>query len=546
PLSGPTGLAHTRWATHGPPTAENAHPHCAGPIALVHNGIIENHQKLRAELADQGCQFASQTDSEVIAHLLHRALESTPDLLTALQKTLARLTGTYALCALSRQHPGQLIAARHGSPLVIGIGIGENFIASDPLALRPVTDRFIFLEDGDCALITPTRIEIHDRHGQPIKRQPSQLRDDPAAAEKAPFRHHMLKEIHEQPTVVRRATADRLAPGATLAALGPTAPQLAQDLQAITLTACGTSHHACLIAKHWIEHHLEIPAAVEIASEYRYRKVIVPPGSLYISLSQSGETADTLAALRKSHKLPYLARLAICNRTASALVRESDHALLTAAGPEIGVASTKAFTAQLVALLLLIADLARARGATTDLPQQTHQALRQLPTILTALLDLNAPIQALSHHFAAKQHALFLGRGIQYPVAKEGALKLKEISYIHAEAYPAGELKHGPLALVDSQMPVIAVAPTDQTLAKITANLEEVRARGGQLYVFADQAAGFKGDANTTVIAMPHVAGIIAPIVYTLPLQLLAYHVAIVKGTDVDQPRNLAKSVTVE
>ncbi|MFX4228126.1 MAG: glutamine--fructose-6-phosphate transaminase (isomerizing) [Porticoccaceae bacterium] len=546
-IAGPIGIAHTRWATHGIPSTINAHPHTSGELAVVHNGIIENHSSLRKELEGQGYQFVSETDSEVVAHILDREFRQTGSMIDALHQTLSRIEGAYALCIINSAEPEKIYIARCGSPLVLGLGIGENYVASDQLALRPVTDRFVFLKEGDFGFISKQEVCIFDQAGEPVSREASQIKEDAFDADKGHFRHYMLKEIYEQPDVIEKTIEGRLgASGVLLPSFGVGVPEIFRELESITLVACGTSYHACLVAKQWIEDYLEIPAVVEIASEYRYRKILVAKNCLYISVSQSGETADTLAALQKSKDLGYLASLAVCNVASSSLVRESDHALLTRAGPEIGVASTKAFTTQLVALLILVAGIARAKEVYPEAQQEISEGLKQLPDLARKLLDLDVKLQQLSYRFADKHHALFLGRGIHYPVAKEGALKLKEISYIHAEAYPAGELKHGPLALVDSEMPVIAVAPHSDILEKIKSNLEEVKARGGQLYVLADAHAGFSSDDSTTVIDMPHVPDVIEPIIYSIPLQLLAYHVAIVKGTDVDQPRNLAKSVTVE
>lgn len=546
-LLGNTGIAHTRWATHGAPSELNAHPHCSGDIAVVHNGIVENHQVLREELISQGFEFFSETDSEVIAHLMNREFKSSGSMLEALKITVSLLEGAYALCIMNANESDQLLVARFGSPLVLGLGIGENFIASDQLALRPVTDRFVFLEEGDYGKVGHDSIQLFDEQGDSVIRVANVVKEDSFDADKGHFRHFMLKEIYEQPDVIQRTTEGRFgASGVLLPSFGMGVSDLFRQLDSITLVACGTSYHACLVAKHWIEEYLEIPAVVEIASEYRYRKIIVPGNNLFISVSQSGETADTLAALRKASELGYLASMAVCNVSSSSLVRESDHAMMTQAGPEIGVASTKAFTTQLVALLVMVTGIAKAKEMPKSIQNEVNMALSKLPELCRSLLELDDDLRQLSYRFANKHHALFLGRGIQYPVAKEGALKLKEISYIHAEAYPAGELKHGPLALVDNNMPVIAVAPTNDILEKIKSNLEEVKARGGQLYVLADADAGFTSDDSTTVINMPHVPDILEPIVYSIPLQLLAYHVAIVKGTDVDQPRNLAKSVTVE
>jgi glutamine---fructose-6-phosphate transaminase (isomerizing) len=546
-ISGPLGIAHTRWATHGAPSTVNAHPHTSGDIAVVHNGIIENHASLKKELQGQGYEFLSETDSEVLAHLLDREFKQTGSMLEALRHTLGLIDGAFALCIVSATEPEKIFVARSGSPLVLGLGIGENYVASDQLALRPVTDRFIFLQEGDLGFISKQEVCIFDKSGEAVTREANQIKEDALDTDKGRFRHYMLKEIYEQPEVMQKTFESRIGEkGVLLPSFGVGVPEIFEELEAITLVACGTSYHACLVAKQWIEDYLEIPAVVEIASEYRYRKILVAKKCLYISVSQSGETADTLAALQKAKGLGYLSSLAICNVSSSSLVRESAHAFLTHAGAEIGVASTKAFTTQLVALLILVAGIAKAKKMTAGAEQEITQALKLLPDLARKLLQLDSQLQELSYRFADKHHTLFLGRGIQYPVAKEGALKLKEISYIHAEAYPAGELKHGPLALVDSSMPVIAVAPHSDILEKIKSNLEEVKARGGQLYVLADADAGFSSDDSTTVIYMPHAPDVIEPIIYSIPLQLLAYHVAIVKGTDVDQPRNLAKSVTVE
>ena len=547
PLHGETGIAHTRWATHGQPSQLNAHPHASGSIAVVHNGIIENHQSLREQLKSDGYDFLSETDTEVVAHLLHQKQQHTGSIMGALRATIELIDGAFALCILSAEDPDHLYIARQGSPLVLGLGIGENFVASDQLALRPVTDRFMFLEEGDYGVVSRDDVQIFDISGTPVEREANVIKEDSFDADRGRFRHFMLKEIYEQPEVIQRTMDGRMgSKGVLLPALGMGVADVFSDANAITLVACGTSYHACMVAKHWFEEYLEIPTVVEIASEYRYRKILVPEQSLFVTVSQSGETADTLAALRKASNLGYLATLALCNVSSSSLVRESDYHLLTQAGPEIGVASTKAFTTQLVAFLIMVAAIAKAKDKPDEIQAEVTDGLRKLPDLCRSLLTLDDELKKLSHRFSDKHHALFLGRGVQYPVAKEGALKLKEISYIHAEAYPAGELKHGPLALVDSNMPVIAVAPTNEILEKIKSNLEEVKARGGQLYVLADADAGFTSDDSTEVINMPHVPHIIEPIVYSIPLQLLSYHVAIVKGTDVDQPRNLAKSVTVE
>ncbi len=548
PLSGSTGIAHTRWATHGEPSERNAHPHIsAGCIAVVHNGIIENHETLRVRQREAGYHFESDTDTEVIAHQIHSHLGRGLDLLDAVRASVADLKGAYALGVICADRPGQLVAARRGSPLVVGIGIGEHFIASDVFALLPVTRRFVFLEEGDIAHLTRERVSIYDADGRPVSRpeRVSELSAD--SAERGEYRHYMLKEIFEQPRAVADTLEGRLGGERVLdAAFGPGAGAIFDQVRAVHIVACGTSFHAGLVARYWMESLAGVPCQVEVASEFRYRRVVVPPGTLFVTISQSGETADTLAALRGAHGLGYLASLAICNVPESSLVRESGLTLMTRAGPEIGVASTKAFTTQLTALLLLVVSLARRQGLSGTDEAHLVSELRGLPGRIEAVLGLNPRIQTLADEFADKHHALFLGRGAHYPVAMEGALKLKEISYIHAEAYPAGELKHGPLALVDADMPVIAVAPNDQLLEKLKSNLQEVHARGGQLYVFADQDSGIVTEPGTQTLPVAPTDETIAPIVFTIPLQLLAYHVAVLKGTDVDQPRNLAKSVTVE
>lgn len=549
PLNGQIGIAHTRWATHGVPSEANAHPHFSNEeLAVVHNGIIENHQELRAELQSYGYIFTSQTDTETIAHLLHHLQKIHHDLLDALRVTVTRLKGAYGLALISAKQPERIFAARSGSPLVIGLGIGENFLASDPLALRQVTDRFIYLEEGDIAVIEREQLQIWDTQNTAIER-PTVLYNEPAeSAEKGSYRHFMLKEIHEQPQAVQRTLADRLGTHHVLPeAFGAEAKQLFAQVENIQIVACGTSYHAGMVARYWLEGLTNTPCQVEVASEFRYRPVAVQPNTLFVTISQSGETADTLAALRHSKDNNYLASLAICNVGVSSLVRESDLTLLTRAGPEIGVASTKAFTTQLVGLLLLTLAIGRARN-TLDSEQERSivDGLRNLSKTLNDALALSGNIENIAQLFAEKHHTLFLGRGEQFPVALEGALKLKEISYIHAEAYPAGELKHGPLALVDSEMPVVAVAPNNDLLEKLKSNLQEVSARGGQLLVFADSAAQLSEDQQTQVINMPSIHPTLAPMLYTVALQLLAYYVAVLKGTDVDQPRNLAKSVTVE
>ena len=547
PLKGDVGIAHTRWATHGKPSQPNAHPHSSGEIALVHNGIIENHDALRSSLIEKGYSFTSETDTEVIVHTIHDLKHSGMDLYAAVKAACALFQGAYALGVISTSEPDRLIAARSGSPLVIGVGIEENFIASDQMALRQVTDRFIFLEEGDLAVITTNSVEIENSAGEPVEREVVQLHEGAEVADKGEFRHYMLKEIYEQPSVIGNTLAGRLGKTQVLEEVfGSDAKAIFDRVQGIQIVACGTSYHAGLVAKYWFEDWAGVPCQVEVASEFRYRKVVVQPNTLFVTISQSGETADTLAALRNAKESGYLAGLTICNVANSSLCRESDLALMTQAGPEIGVASTKAFTTQLVALQLLAIVLGRRHQLSIEREEELVAALKQLPALFNQALELDAAIQETSQAFAEKHHSLFLGRGVQYPVAMEGALKLKEISYIHAEAYPAGELKHGPLALVDSDMPIVAVAPNDELLEKLKSNLEEVQARGGKLFVFADNDSGFDSDDDTQVIRLPSVPESIAALVYTLPLQLLSYHVAVVKGTDVDQPRNLAKSVTVE
>ncbi|WP_223501607.1 glutamine--fructose-6-phosphate transaminase (isomerizing) [Pseudomonas sp. BF-R-24] len=548
PLVGRLGIAHTRWATHGAPCERNAHPHFSGDLAVVHNGIIENHEALREQLKAQGYVFTSDTDTEVIAHLLNHKLKDLSDLTVALKATVKELHGAYGLAVISAQQPDRLVAARSGSPLVIGLGLGENFLASDQLALRQVTDRFMYLEEGDIAEIRRDSVQIWDVDGKAVEREAVQYRDGAEAAEKGEFRHFMLKEIHEQPSVVQRTLEGRLSQNQVLVqAFGPQAAELFAKVRNVQIVACGTSYHAGMVARYWLEELAGIPCQVEVASEFRYRKVVVQPDTLFVTISQSGETADTLAALRNAKELGYLASLAICNVGISSLVRESDLTLLTQAGREIGVASTKAFTTQLVGLLLLTLSLGQVRGTLAKGVEATLvEELRRLPTRLGEALAMDGTVEKISELFAEKHHTLFLGRGAQFPVAMEGALKLKEISYIHAEAYPAGELKHGPLALVDNDMPVVTVAPNNELLEKLKSNLQEVRARGGQLIVFADEKAGMTNGEGTHVVHMPHIHDILAPILYTIPLQLLSYYVAVLKGTDVDQPRNLAKSVTVE
>ncbi|MBQ0712442.1 MAG: glutamine--fructose-6-phosphate transaminase (isomerizing) [Porticoccus sp.] len=547
PAAGVLGIAHTRWATHGVPNELNSHPHVSGDVAVVHNGIIENHNELRSELTGLGYQFVSDTDTEVVAHLIHHLLKSTSSLKNAVQQATVRLDGAYALGVISTHEPDVLVGTRSGSPLVVGVGIEENFIASDQMALRQVTDRFIFLEEGDVVELKKGRYTIVDHTDSDVEREVVTLAGREDVTDKGGYRHYMMKEIFEQSTVLKNTLQGRISEKHVLPeAFGAEASKVFPQVKAVHIVACGTSYHAGLVARYWLEEWAGIPCQVEVASEYRYRKVVVPENTLFVTISQSGETADTLAALQSAKKSGYLASLVICNVANSSLVRESDLALMTYAGPEIGVASTKAFTTQLVALQLLCIGLGRSHGLDEAKEQSLVAALHQLPELCRQTLALDADIEKIFECFADKHHALFLGRGVQYPVSLEGALKLKEISYIHAEAYPSGELKHGPLALVDSDMPVVAVAPNNELLEKLKSNLHEVKARGGQLFVFADKDAGFENEPGVTVMNIPHVPESLEAIIYTLPLQLLAYHVAVLKGTDVDQPRNLAKSVTVE
>ena len=550
PCIGGTGIAHTRWATHGVPSERNAHPHVAQgeTLALVHNGIVENYESLREELIGLGYVFTSETDTEVVANRIHFRSKDAPDLLTAVQRTVAELDGAYALAVISETDPETLIVARQGAPVVLGLGIGENFVASDVSALLPVTRQFIFLEEGDVARITRESITVFDAQGTQVERpvRESELSSD--AAERGQFRHFMLKEIYEQPQAVANTLSERISHNRVLeSAFGLNAPRVFAQVKNVDIIACGTSYHAAVVARYLIEEYCRIPCRVDIASEYRYRNPVVTPDTLFVTISQSGETADTLAALRLAKDGGYLSTLCICNVPESSLVRESELVLMTRAGPEIGVASTKAFTTQLAALSLLAVVLARHHGATAEQEATRVRQLQAIPALIEKALELDEPIRQLAERFADKNHALFLGRGIQFPIALEGALKLKEISYIHAEAYPAGELKHGPLALVDDDMPVITVAPNNDLLEKLKSNLQEVRARGGELYVFADPNSGMKSEPGVTVIEMPdHIEHLQEAVLYTIPLQLLSYHVAVLKGTDVDQPRNLAKSVTVE
>lgn len=555
PLAGMTGIAHTRWATHGKPSQDNAHPHMSGRVAVVHNGIIENHLALRAELMADGFVFTSETDTEVMAHLVERELQRSDSLLQAVERAVGRLEGAYALGVIDAEAPDRVIGARQGSPLVVGVGDHGCYLGSDPLALLSVTDRFIYLEDGDLVVVNQGGCAVHglapDGTRQEVVREVMRFEHDDLAVGKGEFAHYMLKEIHEQPVAVANALEGRLGDDRVLIeALGPQARELLADTRQVHIVACGTSYHAGLVARYWIEELAGMPCQVEIASEYRYRQVVAPPGTLFLTLSQSGETADTLAALRHARRRQgddaYIGSLAVCNVPGSSLVRESDLSLMTHAGPEIGVASTKAFTTQLTALMLVTLALRQVRGGDPELTARLVHRLRYLPTLLGDAVALDEEVKGIADGLAGHRHALFLGRGSQMPIAMEGALKLKEISYIHAEAYAAGELKHGPLALIDETMPVVALAPMDGVREKLNANLQEVRARGGELLVFADPESGVTAGEGVTVVNVPACCHYLAPIVYTVPLQLLAYYVAVARETDVDQPRNLAKSVTVE
>ena len=548
PLIGGTGIAHTRWATHGEPSEANAHPHVSGNFAVVHNGIIENHEELRKLLKSRGYVFTSQTDTEVIAHLVEWEMRSTDSLLNAVQNVVKQLSGAYGMVVMDRMHPEHLVAARSGSPLVIGLGIGENFLASDQLALLNVTRRFIFLEEGDIAEISRRSVEIYDAQGNKAEREVHESNLENDAAEKGKFRHFMQKEIFEQPTALINTMEGRINHNnVIIEVIGNGAKEILEKVQHVQIVACGTSYNSGMAARYWFEALAGVSCDVEIASEFRYRKFVTRPNSLLLTLSQSGETADTLAALRLAKEKGYMAAMTICNVAGSSLVRESDLAFMTRAGVEIGVASTKAFTTQLASMLMLVTAIGKLNGHISDAKEQEIvKALQSLPAEIEKGLAFDKDIEALAEDFAEKNHALFLGRGEYYPIAMEAALKLKEISYIHAEAYAAGELKHGPLALIDADMPVIVVAPNNDLLEKVKSNIEEVRARGGQLYVFADKDAGFTENEGMKIITMPKINEIVAPIFYTVPMQLLAYHVALIKGTDVDQPRNLAKAVTVE
>ncbi|MCG9731110.1 glutamine--fructose-6-phosphate transaminase (isomerizing) [Shewanella sp. Isolate13] len=548
PLAGGTGIAHTRWATHGEPSERNAHPHQSnGDIAVVHNGIIENHNKLREMLKGLGYVFESDTDTEVICHLVHHELKTHKTLLAAVQATVKQLEGAYGTVVIDRRDSERMIVARSGSPLVIGYGLGENFVASDQLALLPVTRSFAFLEEGDVAEVTRRTVNIYDVDGNAVEREVKESEVTHDAGDKGEYRHYMLKEIYEQPTAIARTLEGRIAAGKVLdTAFGDNAAEFLKDIKHVQIIACGTSYHAGMAARYWLEDWAGVSCNVEIASEFRYRKSHLFPNSLLVTISQSGETADTLAAMRLAKEMGYKATLTICNAPGSSLVRESDMAYMMKAGAEIGVASTKAFTVQLAGLLMLTSAIGRYNGMSDEMQAEISQSLLSMPAKVEQALGLDDAIAELAEDFADKHHALFLGRGDQYPIAMEGALKLKEISYIHAEAYASGELKHGPLALIDADMPVIVVAPNNELLEKLKSNVEEVRARGGLMYVFADKDAEFESDDTMKVIPVPHCDEFMAPLIYTIPLQLLSYHVALIKGTDVDQPRNLAKSVTVE
>lgn len=550
-IQGSLGIAHTRWATHGKPTENNAHPHISGTVAVVHNGIIENYQELKDDLEALGYVFTSQTDTEVVAHLVNDALKSTSSLLTAVQQVVPQLKGAYALGIVHTDYPDELITVREGSPLVIGVGIGENFISSDQLALLPITNRFIYLEEGDIARLTRTSIEVFV-NDQLVERPVKELDATVSNASKGEYKHYMLKEIYEQPEAIQQTISQALNGNILREDFLKEAVVDFEKIQQVQIIACGTSYHAGMIAKYWFEQLIDLPCQVEIASEFRYRTPVIVNNTLYVCISQSGETADTLAALRDTQKRAAaknlkIATLTICNVATSSMVRETHHSLLTLAGPEIGVASTKAFTTQLAALMLLVLKIGQVKQSITA--EKTTTIITDLwhvPKVILDTLQKDKDILRLSELFVEKQHCLFLGRGTEFPIALEGALKLKEISYIHAEGYAAGELKHGPLALVDNDMPVVILAPQDDMLDKLKSNMEEVQARGGELFVFADENSGIKGKDHQHVVHVPSISPILAPIVYSIPVQLLSYHVAVLRGTDVDQPRNLAKSVTVE
>ena len=550
-IVGSLGIAHTRWATHGKPTENNAHPHISGTVAVVHNGIIENYQELKDDLEALGYVFTSQTDTEVVAHLVNDALKTTPDLMKAVEQVVPQLKGAYALGIVHTNHPDELIAVREGSPLVIGVGIGENFISSDQLALLPVTNRFIYLEEGDIARITRSSIDVYV-NGQAVERPIKELDATVSNASKGEYKHYMLKEIYEQPEAIQQTISQALNGNALRDDFLKNAEIDFTNIQQVQILACGTSYHSGMIAKYWLEQLINLPCQVEIASEFRYRSPVIVANTLYLCISQSGETADTLAALRDTQKRAAeknlsISTMAICNVATSSMIRETDHHLLTLAGPEIGVASTKAFTTQLAALMLLALKIGQVKQSiSTEHLTDIAAALWHTPKVILDTLQQDKDILRLSELFKEKQHCLFLGRGTQFPIALEGALKLKEISYIHAEGYEAGELKHGPLALVDNDMPVVILAPNDDMLEKLKSNMEEVQARGGELFVFADENSGIKEKDRQHMVNIPTVDNWLAPIVYSIPVQLLSYHVAVLRGTDVDQPRNLAKSVTVE
>jgi len=549
PINGTIGIAHTRWATHGEPNEANAHPHFSNDtIAVVHNGIIENYETLRDQLQSQGYVFSSDTDTEVMAHLIERERKSTDSLINAVLNATKLLKGAYGTVVMEVENPECLVVARSGSPLVLGKGIGEMFIASDQLALLPVTRQFMFLEEGEVAEVTRREVKILSPEGKLVEREFEESNVQQDAGDKGQYRHYMKKEIHEQPSAISSTLEGRLnADSVVIESFGNRSTELLPQVQAVQIIACGTSYNAAMVAKYWIESMVKIPCQVEIASEYRYRKTVVVPNSLFISVSQSGETADTLAALRIAKQQNFMASLTICNVPGSSLVRESDMAFMTRAGAEIGVASTKAFTTQLAGLLMLSTSLAQAKNtlSQSDIAEVVSQ-LRHLPVDINESLAMDEQIAKVAEAFNEKNHCLFLGRGEHYPIAMEGALKLKEISYIHAEAYAAGELKHGPLALIDKEMPVVVIAPNNELIEKLKSNMEEVRARGGQLYVFADKNSDIKENNGLKIIPCSTKGNYIAPIIFTLPLQMLSYHVAVLRGTDVDQPRNLAKSVTVE
>ncbi len=557
PPLGHTGIAHTRWATHGEPSERNAHPHVSQGVAVVHNGIIENHEVLRAQLKANGYTFESGTDTEVLAHQLHFELSRCGDLREAMTRLVDTISGAYAIAVIDENHPDTMMAARSGSPLVVGLGIGENYVASDPQALQPVTDRVIFLEEGELVEVTRHKVSIFgqnssgqntfDHNQASIESRTVRLDNRHEAADKGNYRHYMLKEIFEQPNAIERTLSGRISDSQVLAqSFGAGAEDIFKRVKALQIVACGSSYYTGLVARYWFERYVGLPCQVEIASELRYRKTVVLPDTLLVAISQSGETADTLAALRDAKREHYLATLCLCNVPNSTMVRECDLTLMLEAGTEICVASTKAFTNQLVDLLLLVAAIGQFHGLSEVVHKELVQVLHRLPETVEKTLGLDREIRQIAERFVEKHHALFLGRGSHYPIALEGALKLKEISYIHAEGYPAGELKHGPLALVDDGMPVVAVAPGDELIEKLKSNLEEVRARGAELFILADEHVSMKKQTGVTVLNVPACSSMVSPIVYTIPVQLLAYHVAVLKGTDVDQPRNLAKSVTVE